>query len=61
MGVELHADPESVAFGGAPYGATVRMRGVPTWGWNCMRALPLGPWAGQPVGPRNVSGVRRNG
>eukprot|EP00959_Pyramimonas_sp_CCMP1952_P132780 2776046-Pyramimonas_sp.AAC.1 len=36
MEVELHADPAIGTFGGAPYGATKRVRGAPTWA--CGRA-----------------------
>eukprot|EP00959_Pyramimonas_sp_CCMP1952_P231148 4831871-Pyramimonas_sp.AAC.1 len=41
MTVELHANPAIGAFGGAPDGATNRVRGAPKGPWNCMRSLPL--------------------
>eukprot|EP00959_Pyramimonas_sp_CCMP1952_P190790 3990072-Pyramimonas_sp.AAC.1 len=31
MGVELHASPVTVAFGGDPYGTTNRVRACRTW------------------------------
>ena len=31
MGRSPHANPAIGAFGGAPYGATKRVRGVPKW------------------------------
>ena len=43
MEVELHADPATGAFGGAPYGATKRVRGALKLRWNCMRTLPMRP------------------
>ena len=49
-----HAGPATGAFGGAPYGATKRVRGVPKWGGGGMRTLPLGPSVELPMGPRTV-------
>ena len=54
MGWRRHARSATGAFGGAPYGATKRVRGVPEWGWNRMRAQPLEPSVELPMGPRNV-------
>eukprot|EP00959_Pyramimonas_sp_CCMP1952_P340162 7124513-Pyramimonas_sp.AAC.1 len=56
-----HAGPGTGAFGGAQYGATKRVRGVPKWRGGGMRALALGPSVELPMGPRNVSGVCRTG
>ena len=36
-------DPRTGAFGGAPYRAANRVRGVPKWGGGAMRTLPFGP------------------
>ena len=41
-------------FGGAPYVATNRVRGVPKWGGGAMRTLQLGPSVELPMGPRTV-------
>eukprot|EP00959_Pyramimonas_sp_CCMP1952_P330323 6916512-Pyramimonas_sp.AAC.1 len=49
MGVEMHADTATEAFGGAPYWATKRVRSVPQWGWNCMRTLPAWSTTGCPL------------
>ena len=54
MGRWRHADPPAGAFGGAPYGATNRVRGVPKLGGGAMRTLPLGPSVVLPMGPRTV-------
>ena len=54
MGPSMHAGPATGAFGGAPYGGTKRVRGVPKWTRVRMRALPLGPLVELPLGPRNV-------
>ena len=43
MGRRRHANPVSKAFGGAPYEATKRVRGVPKLGGAAMRTLPLAP------------------
>ena len=43
MRVELHADPATGAFGGAPYGATKRVRGVPECVWG--RHADAATWA----------------
>ncbi len=43
MGRGRHANPAAGAFGGAPYGAAILVRGVPKWGGAAMRTLPLGP------------------
>ena len=58
---ETHASAASGALGGAPYGATNRLRGVPKWGVAHMRAVPLGPYVELPIVPRNVCGVCQNG
>ena len=44
----------SIASGGAPYGATKRVMGLPNGWWGSMRTLPLGPSVELPMGPRNV-------
>ena len=49
-----HANSATGAFGGAPYGATILVRGVPKWGGAPMRTLPLGPSVELPMGPRTV-------
>ena len=49
-----HANCAIGALGGAPYGATKRVRGVPKRGVAHMRAVPLGPWVELPMGPRAV-------
>ena len=54
MGRSPHANPATGAFGGAPYGATNRVRGAPKWGGAAMRTLPLGPSVEPPMGPRKV-------
>ena len=54
MGRCCHANFPTGAFGGAPYVATKRLRGVPKWRGGGMRALPLGPSVELPMGPRNV-------
>ena len=61
MGRGRNANPATEAFGGAPYGATNRVKGAPKWGGAAMRALPLWPSVELPMGPRTVSGVRQNG
>ena len=43
MGWRRHAGAATGAFGGAPNGATKRVRGVPKWGGGGMRAQPFGP------------------
>ena len=53
-GPNHHADAATGAFGGAPYGATERVRGAPKWGGGGMRALPLGPSVELPMVSRNV-------
>ncbi len=54
MEVELHADPATWALGGASYGVTKRVRGVPKSGGGGVGALGLGPSVEHPVGLRNV-------
>ena len=54
MGRGRPADATTEAFGGAPYGATKRVRGVPEWTRVIMRTQPLGPSVELPVRPRNV-------
>ena len=49
-----HANPATGAFGGAPYGATIRVKGALKWGWNRVRTLPLGPSVELPMGPRSA-------
>ena len=49
-----HVDAPTGAFGGAPYGATKRGRGVPDGTRVTMRTPPLGPSVELPTGPRNV-------
>ena len=56
-----HADAATVAFGEAPYGATNRVRGVPKGARATMRTQPLGLSVELPMGPRNATGVCRNG
>ena len=48
-----HANPAIGAFGGAPYGATILVRGVPKWPEAAMRTLPLAPSVELPMGPRS--------
>ena len=48
-----HAGTPTGAFGEAPDGATVLVRGVPTGGGAAMRTLPLGPSVELPMGPRS--------
>ena len=43
MGAGNHVDPATVALGGAPYGATKRVRGAPKWGRVIMWTLPRWP------------------
>eukprot|EP00959_Pyramimonas_sp_CCMP1952_P144260 3020117-Pyramimonas_sp.AAC.1 len=47
------ANPAIGAFGGAPYGATIFMRGVPKWPEAAMRTLPLALSVEHPMGPRS--------
>ena len=54
-----HAGPGTGALGGAPYGATQRVRGVPKWRGGGTRALPLGPSVELPMGPRQNSAETR--
>ena len=54
MRVELHANAATGAFGGAPYGATILVRGAPKWGGAAMRTLPLEPSVELPRGPGNA-------
>ena len=49
-----HATPAIGAFGGAPYGATILVRGVQKWTRSRMRTRPLGPSVELPMGPRSV-------
>ena len=49
-----HANPATGAFGGAPDGATKRVRGVLEQAGDGMRTLPLGPSVELPMRPRNV-------
>ena len=53
MGRGRHANPATGAFGGAPYGATILVRGVPKWCGPRMRALLLKPSVELPMGPRS--------
>eukprot|EP00959_Pyramimonas_sp_CCMP1952_P458654 9476972-Pyramimonas_sp.AAC.1 len=52
------ANATTGTFGGAPYGATKRVRGVPKWGVEPhapqKRTQPLGPSVELPMGPRSV-------
>ena len=50
MGRWRHANFPTGAFGGAPYGATKRVRGLPKWARVHMRTLPREPSAELPVG-----------
>eukprot|EP00959_Pyramimonas_sp_CCMP1952_P141194 2955093-Pyramimonas_sp.AAC.1 len=45
-----HANAAAGTFGGAPYGATILVRGVPKWPEAAMRTLPLGAFGGAPYG-----------
>ena len=56
-----HAAFPTGAFGGAPYGATKRVRNVPQWRGGRMRPFPLEPLVELLMGPRNAGGVCRNG
>eukprot|EP00959_Pyramimonas_sp_CCMP1952_P232117 4850654-Pyramimonas_sp.AAC.1 len=52
-----HADATTMAFGGAPHGATNRVRGVPNWVRWChadATTQPLGPSVELPMGARTV-------
>ena len=53
MGAVMYAGPASAAFGGAPHGATKRVRGVPTWvaGAHAAAATEASE---APYGPRNA-------
>ena len=53
MGVELHANFVSGAFGGAPHGATNRVRGVPKWVGETHVDPPTGAFGGAPHGATN--------
>ena len=54
MGPSMHAGPATGAFGGAPYEATILVRGVPQLAWGRMRPPQLGPLVELPLGPRTV-------
>ena len=54
MGAVTNVNPATGAFGGAPHGATILMRGAPEWGGAAMRTLPLGPSVELPMGSRTV-------
>ena len=54
MGRRCHANFPIGALGGAPFGATKRVRGVPKWGGGAMRTFPLGPSVELPMGPRSA-------
>ena len=51
-----YANPTAGAFGGAPYGATILVRGVPKWPEAAMRTLPLGAFGGAPYGATILEG-----
>ena len=61
IGGGTHADPPPGAFGGAPYGATHRVRCVPEWARSPMRTLPLGPLVELPRGGTKRVRVCRRG
>eukprot|EP00959_Pyramimonas_sp_CCMP1952_P246926 5160716-Pyramimonas_sp.AAC.1 len=63
MGVVSNTPAAIGALGGAPHGATRRVRGVPTWAWSVMRvrSRPLRPSVERPMAPRNARGVCRSG
>ena len=44
-----HASCAIWTLGGALYGATARVRGVPTWGGGAMRIAQVGPWVEFPA------------
>eukprot|EP00959_Pyramimonas_sp_CCMP1952_P432474 9056432-Pyramimonas_sp.AAC.1 len=46
--VGTHAGGGSEAFGGAPYGATERVRGAPTWVWRTNAGGGTGAIGGAP-------------
>ena len=50
--VGKHAVAATGAFGGAPYGATQRVMGLPTGWWGGLQTKPLGP-TGEHMGPRS--------
>ena len=60
MGRGRHANPATGAFGGAPCGATILVRGVPKWGGAAMRTLPLRPSVEFPLGHKRVRDVPKN-
>ena len=49
-----HAGGGTGAFGGAPHGATKRVRDVPKWAGSHMRPPPLRPSVELPLGPRHA-------
>ena len=56
--VVTHADPATEAFGGAFYGATKRVRGVPNWVWVTHAGGAIGAFGGAPYGAtKRVRGV----
>eukprot|EP00959_Pyramimonas_sp_CCMP1952_P295997 6191774-Pyramimonas_sp.AAC.1 len=44
------ANPATAAFGGASFGATILVRGVPNWLEAAMQSLPLGSSVDTPLG-----------
>ena len=45
-----HVDTATGAFGGAPYGATKRVRGAPKWAWGRHANAATGAFGGDPYG-----------
>ena len=50
IGVEPHANAATGAFGGAPYGATILVRGVPKWVRRRYASAATGAFSGDPYG-----------
>eukprot|EP00959_Pyramimonas_sp_CCMP1952_P170499 3563079-Pyramimonas_sp.AAC.1 len=53
MGVELHANPAAVAFGGSSYGATTRVMGCAEMRVELHANLAAGAFGGAPHGATN--------
>eukprot|EP00959_Pyramimonas_sp_CCMP1952_P246771 5157726-Pyramimonas_sp.AAC.1 len=50
MGGGAHASPAAGAFGGAPHGAAILLRGMPTWAGENMRNPAAGAFGRAPYG-----------
>ena len=60
-GRRRHASAATGVFGGTPYGDTVHVKGVPGCGGAAMRALPLEPSVGLPLGHGAREGCAKMG